>query len=383
MSKEKIIYQTGLLCLLVIFHTSVFSSPLVNSHFQSSLDGAVKSGLPGVSLRVSGHGIDFSGASGVADIRTGEPLTDKHSLYLASLGKTFTASIALQLCDEGKLELDTPITSWLPQAVTRRIPMSNVITLRHLLNHRSGIHDYKNDAKAWKTAFKNEPHRQWSHADVVSYLYDMPLLFIPGARYDYSNSNYILVGMIIEVTTGRPLYEHIRKRILAPLGLKHTYNGNEPFKRKRHVHGYVMQDGNIVDTYFRFSRYGLADSGINGTPGDVSLFVEALFASSKILSTEMRSEMTSTIESGFQTPAYGMGIYVQHNPWDANLLKYTHDGIDPGYRADLKYLSAFGVTVVLAANASMGEVDEIYEKLLSDVMRFVIDVARVGQPVLY
>ena len=381
MSKGKINYQTGLLCLLIVFHTSVFAAPLVNSHLQSLLDGAIKGGLPGVSLRVSGYGIDFSGASGVANISTGEPLTEKHSLYLASLGKTFTASIALQLCDEGKLQLDAPITNWLPHEVTGRIPMSNVITLRHLLNHRSGIHDYKNDTKAWRTAFKNAPYRQWTHGDVVSYLYNKPLLFKPGARFDYSNSNYILVGMIIEVITGQPLYEHIRKRILAPLGLKYTRNGNEPFKDKYHAHGYVIQDGSVIDTYFRFSRYGLADSGIHGTPGDMALFVEALFASSKILSGEMRAEMTSAIESGSQAPAYGMGIYVQHNPWDDKLLRYSHDGIDPGYRADLKYLPGFDLTIVLATNSSMGEADKVYEKLLSDVMRFVIGVARVGQPV--
>jgi D-alanyl-D-alanine carboxypeptidase len=382
MSKDKITYQAGLFCLLIIFHTSVFAAPLVNSHLQSLLDGAIKGGLPGVSLRVSGYGIDFTGVSGVANISTAEPLTAQHSLYVASLGKTFTASIALQLCDEGKLELDVPITTWLPHEVTRRIPMSDVITLRHLLNHRSGIHDYKNDANAWRTAFKIAPNRQWTHGDVVSYLYDKPLRFKPGTRFDYSNSNYILVGMIIETVTGRPLYEHIRKRILVPLGLRHTHNGNENVDGKLHAHGYMIQGESIVDTYFRFRRYGLADSGMHSTPGDMALFVEALFGSSKLLSTRMRNEMTHAITGEQSAPVYGMGIYVQHDSSKAGLRWYLHDGIDPGYQADLKYLPEAGLTIALAANASVGAMDDVYDKLLSDVVQLVIGVVRFGRPAL-
>ena len=161
--------------------TSPHSAPL-----EFLLDAAVWDGLPGVSLRVNGPGIDFKGAAGVADLATGEPLTTNHVMYVASLGKTFTATVALQLCDEGRLDLEGPITTWLPSEVTKRIPFSGKITLRHLLSHTSGLIDYLNDARAWHSDFARDPHRQWSHSDVVSYLYDTPLLFEPGSNYHYS-----------------------------------------------------------------------------------------------------------------------------------------------------------------------------------------------------
>ena len=162
--------------------------------FQALLDAAAGDGLAGASLRVKGPGVDFQGAAGVANLITGEPLTVDHVIYMASLGKTFTASVALQLYEEGRLDLDAPITRWLPGAVTQRIPSSEKITLRHLLNHTSGLIDYMNDAKAWRTDFVRDPHRQWTHIEVVAYLYDRPLLFEPGSDYHYSNSNYIIVG---------------------------------------------------------------------------------------------------------------------------------------------------------------------------------------------
>jgi len=247
-----------------------------NARLQSLIDAAVRNGLPGVSLRIKGPGIDFQGAAGVADLITGEALTTNHVMYTASLGKTFTATIALQLCDEGRLDLEAPITTWLHSDVTQRIPSSEKITLRQLLSHTSGLIDYMNDARAWRSDFARDPQRQWTHSDVMSYIYDKPLLFEPGTDYHYSNSNYILVGAIIEQVIGQPHYTLIRKRILTPLGLKRTFNGHETARREERAHGYIIKRrGRIIDTYPWYSHYGLADSGIHSTPGELALFLRS------------------------------------------------------------------------------------------------------------
>jgi CubicO group peptidase (beta-lactamase class C family) len=136
--------------------------PPYNARLQALIGAAVREGLPGVSLRVEGPGIDFQGAAGVADLMTDEPLTTNHVMYVASLGKTFTAAIALQLCEEGRLDLDSPITTWLPVEVTRRLPSSGKITLHHLLSHTSGLIDYLNDDKAWRADFDRAPRRRWT-----------------------------------------------------------------------------------------------------------------------------------------------------------------------------------------------------------------------------
>jgi D-alanyl-D-alanine carboxypeptidase len=350
------------------------AAPPQDIRLQSLLYSAVREGLPGVSLRVEGPGIDFQGAAGVADLVTGEPLTTDHVMYVASLGKTFTATVALQLCSEGRLDLYAPITTWLPQEVTRRIPSSEKITLRHLLSHTSGLMDYLNDDTDWRSDFARDPHRRWDHSDVIPYLFDKPLLFEPGTRYHYSNSNYILVGRILEQVTGQPFHRLIRTRILMPLGLQHTFNGSETVRGKR-AHGYIARGGRIIDTYPWYSHYGLADSGIHSTPGDLALFLRSLFTTGKILSKTMLTEMTDVPESVGPSSRYGMGIFVQRDPRGTGSW-YTHDGIDPGYRADMMYLPGRNLTVVLSANASLGKADVIYDKLITAVLQTALDAAR-------
>lgn len=346
-----------------------------NARLQFLLDAAVSEGLLGVSLRVEGPGVDFQSAAGVADLITGEPLTANHVVYMASLGKTFTATVALQLCEEGRLDLEVPITTWLPSEVTQRIPSSGKITLRHLLSHTSGLIDYMNDEKAWGSDFDRDPQRQWILRDILPYLYDKPLLFEPGTDFHYSNSNYILVGQIIEQVVGQPLHALIRKHIQAPLGLLRTFNGHETVRSGEHAHGYFKRRGRIIDTYPWYSHYGLADSGIHSTPGELATFLKSLFTTEELLSEAMRAEMTNVSGLGHPPSQYGMGIYVQRNPWGAGRL-YTHDGIDLGYQADMMYFPELDLTVVLAANASLGKATFIYEKLITVVVQVALEAVR-------
>lgn len=348
--------------------------PPHSARLQSLLDAAVRNGLPGVSLRVMGPGIDFQGAAGMADLMHDEPLTTSHVMYVASLGKTFTAVVALQLCDEGRLDLDAPITTWLPAEVAGRIPSSAKITLRQLLTHTSGLVDYLND-KAWRTAFYRDPARQWNHGDVIPYFYDKPLLFEPGTGYHYSNSNYILAGWILEHVTGAPLHVLIRNRILAPLGLEYTFNGHESAGSMKRVHGYIRRRGRIVDTYPWYSHYGLADSGMHSTAGELALFLKSLFGTGEILSKAMRMEMVSISQSGHPPSRYGIGIFVQSAPRGVGPC-YANNGVDPGYHADMMYFPDLDLAVVIYANASQGRADFIYERLTTAVVQVALEAVR-------
>ena len=342
--------------------------------FQSLLDAAVQDGLPGVSLRVAGAGIDFRGAAGVADLLTGEPFTPVHTMYMASLGKTFTATVALQLCEEGSLELDASIDRWLPGDAAARIPSTDTITLRHLLSHTSGLIDYMNDQKAWRSEFARNPRRRWSHSEVAAYIFHRPLLFEPGSDFDYSNSNYILAGMMIEQAAGRPLDQLIRERIIEPLGLEHSFAGGAAASAGNRVRGYAGRHGRTVDTYPWYSHYALADSGIYSTPGDLARFMTALFRYDLLLKERTKRHMLTASNAGYPPSDYGLGIYVQRNPWGAGRTWYAHDGIDPGYQADMMYLPEVGLAIVLAANASMGKANLVYEGLIRDVVRAALDL---------
>jgi D-alanyl-D-alanine carboxypeptidase len=350
--------------------------PELQSHradFQALLEAAVNDGLPGVSLRVVGAGIDFQGAAGVADLRTGEPLTPAHTIYTASLGKTFTATVALQLCEEGRLELDAPVSRWLPGDVAARIPSTDTITLRHLLSHTSGLMDYMNDQKSWRSEFVRNPRRLWSHSEVIAFIFHRPLLFQPGSDFDYSNSNYILAGMMIERVTGRPLDQLINERIIRPLKLVHSSAGGAPLIDVHPVRGYARPRGRIIDTYPWYSHYALADSGIHSTPSDLARFMAFLFRDDLLLSEQTKKQMLTASNVGHPPSDYGLGIYVQRNPWGAGKTWYAHDGVDPGYQADMMYLPELDLAIVLAANASLGSANLVYEGLVRDVIRAALD----------
>lgn len=347
---------------------------------QYMLDAGVTRGLPSVSLHVKTPAYEFSVVSGVANIMTGERLTADHAMYTASLGKPFTAGIALQLCDQGRLDLDVPVNRWLPGKMAERIPGSGQVTLRHLLGHTSGLVDYMNDLDAWRRDFAGDPGRQWHHSDILPYLAGTRLLFEPGTDFHYSNSNYILAGLIIEQVTGTPVHEHIRKRILEPVGMKNTFNGLERASNGRHARGYVRRQGRILDTYPWYSHYGLADSGLHSTPADLALFIDALFNSEVILSPAMQQAMTRVSGSGHPRSDYGLGIYVQQNPWGWGYRWYSHDGIDPGYQADMMYIPGLDLTIVLMANASMGRAGAVYERLIRDVVDAVLMYTVKGRP---
>ena len=183
------------------------------------------------------------------------------------------------------------------------------------------------------------------------------------------------MGVIIEQVIGQPLHTLIRKRILAPLGLQHTFNGHETVRIEERAHGYIKRRGRIIDTYPWYSHYGLADSGIHSTLGELALFLKSLFTTEEILSETMRTEMTNVSELGHPPSRYGMGIIVQQNPWGAGPW-YSHDGIDPGYQADMMYLPDLDLTVVLSANASLGKANFIYGKRIKAVVQVALDAVQ-------
>ena len=346
------------------------------AYLQFLLDSAVTEALPGVALRIKGRDIDFHGVAGVANLYTAETLTTAHAMYAASLGKTFTATIALQLCEEGRLDLETPIAHWLPREITERIASAGRLTLRHLLSHTSGLVDYMNDEKAWRIDFARDPARTWTHRDVLAYLYDRPLLFEPGSDFHYSNSNYVLAGLIIELILEQPMHVIVRNRILSPLGLERTIHGQHAVSGVNRAHGYINRRGRAFDTFPWYSHYGLADSGIYATTDDLARFIESLFGSDKLLSDAMRYEMTRASGSGKPRSDYGLGIYIQQNPWGWGRRWYAHDGVDPGYQADMMYLPKYELTIVLAANASMGRASAIYNQLLEAVIDVTLQSVR-------
>ncbi len=209
--------------------------PLLAQHFQSLLDEYLQfSGEYNAALTVQVPGAKrWSGVSGVKVLQTGEAMPEGAAFRVGSSTKPVMAALTLLLVEAGTLGLDDTVGKWV-----KGYDAWKGITLRQLLGMRSGIQDYLVDQSMWLDILSS-PQTPMAPDRLLSYVSQLPLEFEPGSQCLYSNTNYILVGLIIEAATGRPVADQIRDRIVTPLGLAHTYldmgGANDPLL----AHGYM------------------------------------------------------------------------------------------------------------------------------------------------
>jgi D-alanyl-D-alanine carboxypeptidase len=177
----------------------------------------------------------WTGAFGIADREAGTPMRTDMRLRVGSVTKTFTATVVLQLVDEGRLSLDDTLAALLPDAAD--LPHAEAITLRQILNMRSGVFNYTEHPGLFGTVPGNED-RVWTPAELVDIARQHDAYFAPGSDFHYSNTNYILLEMIVERATGNAFGDELRRRVLDPLGLTATTLPTTPDMPEPFAHGY-------------------------------------------------------------------------------------------------------------------------------------------------
>ena len=201
---------------------TVFSlSPELQQELEEILDDVMsENGIPGavIGVWVPGEG-SWVEAKGLADVQTGEAMDTADKVRIGSITKTFNATVILQLVDEGRIGLDDPLRDYAPE-----VPGSEEITVRMLLDHTSGLFDYTSD-EDFQEAVDAEPLRKWQPQELVDFAISHEPYFAPGEEWHYSNTNYILLGMIVEEVTGNLVGDEMRTRIYERLGLSNTSFG--------------------------------------------------------------------------------------------------------------------------------------------------------------
>jgi D-alanyl-D-alanine carboxypeptidase len=276
----------------------------------------------------------------------GADLVNEQSRFrIASTSKTFVAVVLLQLVEEGVLALDDGAAQWLPAEVVERLANAEQVTIRQLLQMRSGVPEYLD--KPFLEAVEQEPFRAalYTPAEVLAFAYDQPALFAPGAEFRYTNSNYILLQMVIEAVTGQPLHEVVRARILEPVGMSNTYTQWHEELPGGFVHGYsgYKQDGSVVDVTAYNDGGGLGDGALISTSGDLVRFYRALFREKTLLSDSSLADMLDFQETGQPDSRYGLGVMELGTPWGKF---YGHTGGVYGYGSLAFYHPARDVIVV-------------------------------------
>ena len=321
-------------------------------------------GLPGVALRVErGDEVVFDGAAGLASREQQTPVVSTDRFGVGSITKTFTAVLVLQMVDEEVLTLDDTVTQWLDDPVVARIPYVDQITLRQLLTHTSGAYDYfDDDSPFWQDAYFAEGadwSRVWTPLEVLAYADGAKHApyFPPGEGIHYSNTGYVLLGLILEHASGQPYAERLHDRILGPLGLADTfYAATEPVPGEA-VDAYQLIDGELVNV----SSIDLSSPGAAGamvsTTRDLARFAEAVFGG-ELLRPATLEEMVAFIPSGRPGLEAGMGVFRQQTP-SGEIVGNSGDGI--GSAARMYQPADTALTLVLLANTSDAEsVDAVF-----------------------
>ncbi|MGH3239204.1 MAG: serine hydrolase domain-containing protein, partial [Spirillospora sp.] len=267
-------------------------------------------GLAGASVRVDDPRCGtWTAANGVADRRTGRPMKAGMRGRIASITKTFTATSVLALAGEGRIALDAPVDRYLPGLIDRNGYDGRKITVRSLLRHTSGLPDHM-DTFASTEEFR---FRHFEPEELVDRALSLPP---PDADWEYSTTNYVIAGLVIEKVTGHRAEDEIRRRIIVPLKLRDTYwPGDEVGIRGPHPRGYVRQEEGGSVRWADYTEMNTTAAWTGGalisSPRDVSVFLGALLGG-RLLPPRQLAEMKRTValdpDRVWDGARYGLGL---------------------------------------------------------------------------
>jgi D-alanyl-D-alanine carboxypeptidase len=296
---------------------------------QSDLNQLVAAGAPGAILLVHTGTQEKVFTGGLAEITRKTPIRATDHFKIASLTKSYTATVVLQLVAENKLRLTDTVDRWQPGLV----PNGREITIRQLLNHTSGIPDFDNDPRYLKPYLTGHFSHYWSPRQLVRFALAHKPLSAPGATHSsYSNTNYVLLGLIVEAATGKSIGAELRERIFRPLRLRHTNYATKPGLPLPYAHGY-LQFGKrpATDVTAISPSLSPASGAIVSTAADVASFYRALLRGRLITPALLRAMTTTLPERGrTDVPGQRYGFGLERFPTACGPA-FGHNGVIPGY----------------------------------------------------
>ena len=345
------------------------------SELQSTLDQErerFQAGAASAAIFVPGEGL-WTGTSGIADLETKKPVTPETAFAVGSVTKTFVAALILDLIEDDVLKLDDPLVRWLPG-----FPRARQITIRQLLNHTSGVFNIT-DNRAFIEAQIERPRKRWTPARTLAYVGEP--LFAPGSDWGYSNTNYILLGLVIEKATGSTVARELRERVLVPADADAVFMQGEERVRAEVARGYDdvdldgapddLSDGTRTIPNTAMASAAWTAGGIAATPEAVAKFGDALFRG-RLLNPDSLRQMTDFDEQLGKGRGgglgYGLGISRFEVPGHEVL---GHGGGIPGYRSALWHVRDHGITIAFSWNDGNLDPTLVIQPLLDAVVEHV------------
>lgn len=341
----------------------------------------LENNIPGINLAVVMPNNEILAVSaGYSDKEKQVLMKPEDKMFSGSTGKTFCAAVILQLVDEGKLNLDDQVSKYFGnEEWFTRLPNANEVTVRMLLNHTSGIPRYVFDDSIWK-AMQADPDKIWTGVERLSYIFDTEPVHPAGMGWGYSDTNYIILGMLIERLTGNEYYAELTKRILNPMNLSNTLPGNtreipglipgySAFSAELFIPEKVLLDNGK----FAFNpQMEFTGGGIACTTSDLAKWGK-LYYGGKVFSGKSLELMRTPSDqktSLDDNAGYGFAAFV----WNENgQLSYGHTGFFPGYVTIFEYIPDLDVSIGMQWNTDKKNPDKSLHQYLNDIKMIIKD----------
>jgi D-alanyl-D-alanine carboxypeptidase len=339
--------------------------PEVVAEIQAEMD-ALTAGErpPGLIMWIDAPAYRFAGASGSANLADDTPMPPEGAFRIGSITKMFTATVIMQLAEDGVLTLDDPLALWLPE-VAEQLPYGDQITLRHLLSHTSGLFNVVEHESYYADIFTEmvvdettgnvtlDCVQRDPHDTLARYVYGKEAQFEPGAQWRYSNSNYTLLGMVIEAAAEMPLAQAYRTNIYKPLGMTSTFLDCYEAPVIDIVHGYTGAGDEMADVTELHESVGWSAGGLVSTAADLTAFARGLFGGALFDEPESLAAMTTPAPGS----TYGLGVMLQQE-------YMGHAGYIAGFRSVLNYAPELDTVIVMLYNHDAADP----EQSLADMM---------------
>lgn len=294
-------------------------------------------------------------AVGVSDRTTGRPMTPSDRMLLGSVGKTFASALALLLVHDGKFALDDPISRFFAaEPWFDRLPNGRRITVRQLMTHTSGLVRYELNPN-FLADLTADPDKVWTGEERLAYLFDARAPFAPGKGWEYSDTNYIVLGMIIERTGGAPYYEQLHQRILQPNSLTRTIPSDKRLLPIVQGHAGPNNPFGGTDEMIKNGKFAInpqfewTGGGLATTSDDLVKWAKLLYEG-RVIPESLMDDLLNGVSArlGPET-RYGLGVIIRPT---ALGMTYGHSGLMPGYQTDVMYFPEMKLAIAVQVNSS-------------------------------
>jgi D-alanyl-D-alanine carboxypeptidase len=341
------------LCVVLSAFVAVAGSPAsANAAPSSARDRALtrsvaaavrEASIPGAIVGVWQKGKrPYVRAFGVRNTTSRRPMSTNLYMRIGSETKTFTVTALLQLVAQGRVGLDDPIGKYVPNVVN-----GDTVTLRELAEMRSGVPSYTK-IKQFQNDLVSNPLRAFTPQQLLAYVAGAPALFAPDKGFDYSNSNTILIGLVVEKVSGQSLPRYIKQHILKPLHMNHTAFATDSAFPSPHAQGYTEQtaDGKIANATDWNPSWGWAAGAMISTVRDMHIWAAHLVTGKGLLPAALQRERLASVKASPDASAYGIGMF--------NVAGWIgHNGSLPGYQTVAVYRPGTKTTVIALSNTDI------------------------------